>query len=342
MRQNPDAFEDAQETIENNRGRAWMATTLPEIVSRIKATPAEDTLDIATKVIRSDQIIKCNRLVLFSKSRLILSNIDSEFIAIACKELILDIPAPVNGNNRAVISRQEDRSFEDRIAVGLRGSDGSDGRPGKGGKGHHKRRGLDGDRGEDGRSGGEGKRMDLPDLYFFVQQVVLGGQTPSDTELLTFRFTGLTGGSGGTGGNGGRGGKGARGQKAASSAVDCKAGGGDGGNGGVGGMGGPGGPGADGGSGATIVFCSPIPDILKFFSVVQIGGRSGSGGAPGKGGFGGKGGEGGRGDLHCDGGRPGRDRSAERSGDYGRGQDGQNGDDGRKFNLRRDNEDLFR
>src|SRR5688572_17189757 len=75
---------------------------IDEVIKAIKSTPNSGQLDIRGSVGFSGNLKRLDTLTFADKSVLVLENVDADFIAIAAKELVLDIKNP---QYRASISR---------------------------------------------------------------------------------------------------------------------------------------------------------------------------------------------------------------------------------------------
>jgi hypothetical protein len=254
---------------------------LNEVIKAVMAAPNQGKLDVRGAIGLTESVLKLDTLTFDDQAVLVLENLDADFIAIAAKELLLDIKNPAY---RAYVSRPIGQ-MEFDIVNSLRGEDGGPAIHGPDGQGESNRQGLPGGHGVDGSNGTAGRTKLLPPVFFFIQKLSFGKLGAPSRQFLYLNFQGLPGGSGGTGGIGGNGGKGSNGKEGASGAFDCKEGpgrGGDGGNAGRGGRGGNAGNGANGGS---LYLFAPSADLFDFSTANIEGGNPGGpgdGGDPGK------------------------------------------------------------
>lgn len=310
-------------------------TALNEVITAIKNTPNSGKLDVRGTMGLKGQVFKFDTITFDDSSTLMLESLEFEYVAIAVKELILDIKNPAF---RAFLSRPIG-TLEQQILSQLNGLNGINGQGGGNG-GTIDRVGQPGFPGGSGTNGTNGGTVQLPQVFFFVQNFKFGtGATPSK-QYFYLNFLGLSGGNGGNAGSGGRGGRGGNGDKGASGLIGCKEGGGSGGQGGTGGNGGEGGDGAIGGNGGQLFLYSPSPTMFDFSTANIEGGQGGIGGQYGQGGSGGDGGTGAASVGFC---------GEKPNGRYGRGgvsgssmgDTGQAGQRGGQFVNKRDNTDLF-
>lgn len=261
----------------------------PDVIADIKAAPLRQSMDFTGQISLTDRITKATRLRFANNARIIVDNVDSEWLAIVADEIVIEAPTA-----KALISRPANPDAESDFAKSLAGADGTDKTRAPDGQGFDgNRNGYNGVSGADGDPGADGRTQQLPLLYIMTNQVRWGVHEDSaPASAIVVMYDGVRGGDGGDGGNGGDGGDGHVGADGDSTMFDCRHGPARGGAGGAGGAGGRGGNAGKGGDGGSVILVSPSPLISDFFLVRQ---EPGSPGMPGRGGRSGRGGSGGQG-----------------------------------------------
>lgn len=311
--------------------------TIDEVLKALKAAQNNGRLDVRGSIIFEKDVSKFDQLTFQDQSTLVLSSINSPFIALATKTLLLDIHNP---KFRASISRPTGQ-LEDDIVARSNGSDGAPGDNGNHGIGAKDRAGQPGDGGNEGKPGGWGSQVGFPPVFIFVQNFIFGTDATPSEQYFNFFFRGFHGSSGGRGGRGGNGGNGSNGEQGASGIIDCQSGAGAGGNGGNAGRGGPGGGAGQGGNGGTIYLFAPDASIFNFTTTDIEGGLPGTPGQGGEPGTPGKGGRGGKPNGFCKAGRLGSPGIVLDPPSWGTGQLGIAGVRGVQYVYSRDNSDIF-
>jgi hypothetical protein len=150
-------------------------------------------------------------------------------------------------------------------------------------------------------------------VAFEHTQPLAAGETPKNVSAVTVRIhrsivgdlavdlSGRPGQAGKQGLPGAQGTNGAQGDNAASGLFDCRRGPGRGRDGLPGEPGRPGTDGVDGGDAGSLIVETELPEVVKHFRFVALGGEGGPGGPGGNGGLGGLGGPGGRSSGLCGG-----------------------------------------
>lgn len=223
------------------------------VIAKIRAAPNRGQFDVRGSMALPDSIAKFDTLTFSDQAVLVLEALDSPFIAIAARRLVLDIKNP---QYKAYLSRPSGKA-EDAIVSSLRGGDGNPGTRGSPGQGDVNRQGMSGHAGGDGESGWGGSTKEIPPVFIFVQDIEFGVLGEIGQQFMFLFFQGITGGAGGIGGKGGPGGDGGAGKAGASSIIDCMEGPGRGGDGGSAGRGGAGGCGGTGGRGGVCISLVP-------------------------------------------------------------------------------------
>jgi hypothetical protein len=270
---------------------------IDEVIKSIKASPNKGKLDVRGSMGFSGNLLRLDTLTFADRSVLVLENVEADYVAIAARDLVLDIKNP---QYRAAISRLVGEAEEKLFALKLDGKPGTTGfsPPYKHGYIDGKN-GLPGDPGGPGGGGGNGEVQKIPPFFFFVQTISFGEYGNFGEQFFDFHFNGLRGGNGGDGGRGGNGAQGSRGKQGIDQAFDCKHGPGNGGDGGTAGPGGRGGNAANGGPGGTITLLAPRANLFNFTTAYI---EAGIAGIPGKGGdcgLRGPAGDGGASNGHC-------------------------------------------
>ena len=304
-----------------------------EVVKAIQAAPTKSRFGVAGYVPYREQVLKAEVLTFNARSLLEFQQASVPFLAIAAKDLYIEIPA--TRDEVAKISRAPDAAFGN-----LNGRKGDGGIPGRS---SGRDDGAHGGNGGPGGTGEAGRTAAIPTIYVFFQRAHTTTGNPATSGLLRFLMDGVPGGSGGEGGPGGNGGNGARGQPSECNVLECRAGPGIGGNGGAGGSGGRGGDAGAGGIGGVVVLAGPKTDwqYAAFFEIRNEGGRAGLPGSPGRPGSPGYAGDGGTRCYACnfrEGGKPGRRAQPPDLGAGAKATDGLRGEQGL---VDRANDDLF-
>jgi len=271
-------------------------TAIPAgIRAEIKAAKLRDSLPVRGRVRMIDQVLKVANLSFYPNSALEVEALGLDWIAIFAKVLNIDGPASIERTSR----------------FNLDGEDGRDGRNAPQYIGETGRNGLNG---QDGEQAGDGKSLDVPEVFLFAQDILIRGAAPGPTiprSEFSLMFDGYPGGKGGTGGRGGNGSNGERGTPSRNGIwIDCSDGPGRGGDGGSAGRGGLGGRGGDGGDARNVYLFTTAGRAQSMNSIYrsQAGGVGGEAGETGANGSPGQPGPEGRLSSHCGtagrGGRP--------------------------------------
>lgn len=310
---------------------------LDEVIKALKASKNRGKLDVRGTMGLPENVAKFDTITFDNEAILMLEALDADFIALAAKELILDIKNP---QYRAYLAKPIG-PLENEIKKSILGKDGNpgaDGARGADGGGN----GAPGGHGGNGGNATSGLTKQIPPIYLFVQSIRFGTAGTPAKQYFNLHFPGYDGGDGGTGGRGGNGGAGGNGQNGVPGLIDCKSGAGAGGNGGNAGSGGRGGDAADGGNGASLFLLAPDASIFDFSTGNIEGGKAGQ---PGRGGTAGRPGGGGHGGApvglclgHGASGRPGNSAIPPSEGD---GRPANPGARGLQIARSRNNSDLF-
>jgi hypothetical protein len=265
-----------------------------EVLSAVKAAPTWDLFSVTGTEVFSSQVLKAHKLQLDSGATLVLTRLDSPFLAVCTRQILLRAPSI-----RSTIMRNPNFAALD----GTSGAPGSAGASGAQAAGPEQS-GFHGANGTAGASGGPGGIAALPPLYLFAEEVLIQPGSPTTWFDLVLDFSGVRGGAGGAGGSGGNGGNGGKGAPGKSTGFVCGSEPGNGGNGGKGGAGGGGGAGGNGSDGGKLIYAGPqnALDQLEWVKVINHGGAGGLGGKGGPGGKGGLGGARGENTTFCYGG----------------------------------------
>ena len=230
---------------------------LEEVVAAVRLQPNSGKLDVRGAMGLKEAVLKYDTITFDDGALLMLEALAAPFIAIAARELLLDIKNPAY---RAYISRPVG-ALETAIVLRLKGADGLVGPSGPAG-GTADRIGQPGHPGQLGFDGADARTLNMPPIFFFVQRIKFGQLANPGRQHLFLNFQGFQGGSGGFGGQGGNGGKGGNGENGVSDIWGCREGGGGGGRGGSGGGGGHGGNAAAGGNGGSLYLFAPSADMF--------------------------------------------------------------------------------
>lgn len=257
-----------------------------EVAAAIKAAAnIKNVIPVTKTESFGQQIIKADEIVFDANSRLVFTNMQAPWVAIAAKKIRFRDPGSYSFIERDM-----------EVVSGAAGNVGVVGAKGADDYGETGRRGNDGHPGGSGGPGGKGQTLQVPDLYVIAEVLIdeKNQEIPAGLLNLALLVRGIDGGIGGVGGRGGNGGNAGNGKEGATSVIDCKEGPGPGGDGGAAGKGGMGGPGGNGGNGGNVIFVSLQrgADTFTYSRVNNQGGLAGlggRGGAPGSPGAGGKG-----------------------------------------------------